>query len=138
MTATRNAAFGVDYRNGLAMPWLVGFSSGNPLPQGATWNGEIVGFEPDADAVHGSARITVDMSAIVKGTASFDEMVYVKDGSVWGDGNLAYGLAFDRSYFRAVSGDTGDLHGRVVGNKQEGAIGTLEREDLTAAFGGSR
>ncbi len=40
--------------------------------------------------------------------------------------------------FRQTSGDAGRLTGVFVGRDHEGATGTLERTDLTAAFGASR
>jgi len=131
-----SATFGVDYRAGRARPWISGLSSEAPLTKNATWRGELVGFEPDGDGVHGNAEITAIFAGDgLSGSARFDRLAYLADGSAWGDGDLAYGLAFAGAYFRATSGDRGSLHGRVVGERHEGAIGSLERPDLAASFG---
>ena len=68
----------------------------------------------------------------------------------WGDGDLRYAIAVHggeitagraghTAYtFRETGGDAGRLTGTFTGQNHEGVAGTLERSDLTAAFGGSR
>ena len=75
------------------------------------------------------------------GSATFDDMQTVApDGSTaqWGDGDLAYNIAIRGNSFRETGGDAGTLTGIFVGRAHEGAAGTLERSDLTAAFGAAR
>ena len=59
-------------------------------------------------------------------------------GTQWLDGDLGYTISVRGNTFRETGGDTGTLTGIFVGRSHEGAAGTLERADLTAAFGASR
>ena len=59
-------------------------------------------------------------------------------GTTWLDGDLGYSIAVRGNTFRETGGDTGQLMGIFTGRQHEGAAGTLERTDLTAAFGASR
>ena len=59
-------------------------------------------------------------------------------GTTWLDGDLRYSIVVDGNTFREVSDADGRLTGVIVGASHEGATGTLERSDLTAAFGASR
>ena len=56
----------------------------------------------------------------------------------WGDGDLGYSIDVHGNTFRQTGGDDGILTGAFFGESHEGMGGTLEREDLTAAFGGTR
>ena len=62
----------------------------------------------------------------------------VDDGAVWGDGDLGYLITVNGNTFTRTGGDEGYLTGAFFGRRHEGMGGTLEREDLTAAFGGGR
>ena len=55
--------------------------------------------------------------------------------SIWGDGDLGYSITVRGNTFRETGGDEGILTGSFVGRQHEGAVGTLERQDLSAAFG---
>lgn len=59
-------------------------------------------------------------------------------GRTWGDGDLNYGIAVQNNVFKQTGGDAGVLSGHFTGHDHEGAAGTLERPDLTAAFGAER
>ena len=59
-------------------------------------------------------------------------------GTQWLDGDLGYAIAGRGNTFRETGGNAGRLTGIVTGQSHEGAAGTLERSDLTAAFGASR
>ncbi len=59
-------------------------------------------------------------------------------GTMWEDGDLGYSIAVSGNTFKQTGGDTGSLTGIFTGQNHEGATGTLERSDLTAAFGASR
>ena len=144
-------AFGVDWRNGMARPWTVGSQSYNaPAELGlsgtATWTGELVGFTPAMEAVHGDSEINMDLAAMT-GNAAFTALEHWDagdppgqrgTGTQWHDGDLHYSLALDGNYFRSNRGDEGYVSGRFVGPEHEGAVGILERPDLTGAFGAMR
>ena len=59
-------------------------------------------------------------------------------GPRWGDGDLRYGIEVGGNRFWATSGDDGIVDGAFFGVAHEGMGGVVRREDLTAAFGGSR
>ena len=59
-------------------------------------------------------------------------------GTSWLDGDLGYSISVRGNTFRETGGDQGRLTGVFVGGNHEGVTGTLERTDLTAAFGASR
>ena len=59
-------------------------------------------------------------------------------GRRWMDGDLTYTIDVTGNRFRRTGGDAGILDGRFVGTAHEGAVGTLERDDLTASFGATR
>ena len=158
-----HAGFGVAFRNGYAEPWAYGYSTGygletnEALSGNASWNGELVGFTPDAEAVMGDAAITVNISSL-RGTAAFIGLEHwsarqapgaTGTGTTWGDGDLRYNIAVNSNdaatgkagampTFKETGGDSGRLTGVFTGHQHEGATGTLERHDLTAAFGAAR
>ena len=147
-----HAGFGVALRNGYAEPWAYGYlpdrdlGAGGALSGTVTWSGELVGLTPDAEAVLGDAAIRVDVSALT-GTAAFTGLERwaarqapgaAGTGTTWGDGDLRYSIAVRGNTFRETGGDDGRLTGVLTGRAHEGVAGTLERADLTAAFGGSR
>ena len=142
--AGEKAGFGVDWRNGLARPWVTGHTSNehmlvsnSTLAGTVSWTGALVGFTPDKQAVSGDAGLEVNL-ADLNGSAAFDNLQYRDTGHVWNDGDLAYSVIVNGNYFRSTSGDAGALFGRFVDHTddfQRGAVGTLERDDLTAAFG---
>ena len=144
-------AFGVDWRNGMARPWTVGglpystFTESG-LSGTATWSGELVGFTPALEAVHGDSAINVDLAAMT-GNAAFTALEYWNAGAPpgergtgmhWNDGDLHYSLTLDGNYLRSNGGDEGYVSGRFVGPEHNGAVGILERPDLTGAFGAVR
>ena len=144
-------AYGVDWRNGMARPWTVGESpddalAASGLSGSATWTGALVGFTPLQEAVHGNSAISVELARMT-GNAAFTALEHWKaeaapgdpgTGAQWGEGYLRYSLALDGNYLRSDGGDEGYVSGRFVGARAQGAVGILERRDLTAAFGASR
>ena len=147
-----HAAFGVALRNGYAEPWAHGYLPetnlvSNPTLAGtATWNGALLGFTPNAAPVAGNAVVGVNLGTMT-GSANFTSLESwaageapgeAGTGMIWGDGNLAYSIAVNGNTFRQTDGDNGLLTGAFFGENHEGMGGTLERDDLTAAFGGSR
>ena len=147
-----HAGFGVALRNGYAEPWAYGYLPGqdladNPALSGTvTWAGTLLGLTPGAAAVAGDARIGVDLASLT-GRADFTGLEAwapseapgaAGTGVTWLDGDLGYAIAVRGNTFRETSGDAGQLTGIFVGRSHEGATGTLERDDLTAAFGAER
>ncbi len=145
-----HAIFGVALRNGYGEPWAHGLTpatslSGNTALSGTvTWEGELVGFTPQAQAVTGDAEVSVNLAGM-SGTAAFTGMEQwtgapgaVGSGTTWGDGDLRYTIAVRGNTFRETGGDAGRLTGIFAGRSHEAAGGTLERVDLTAAFGAVR
>ena len=158
-----HVGFGVAFRNGYAEPWAYGYLASygletNPALSGTvTWYGDLVGFTPDAEAVMGDAAIRVDIAAL-RGTAEFTGLEHwgaraapgvEGTGTMWGDGDLRYTIAVSGNdtaigkasavpTFWETGGDEGRLTGVFTGQQHQGAAGTLERRDLTAAFGASR
>ena len=148
----QQAAFGVALRNGYAEPWAYGHVpsmnlADNPALTGtATWSGALLGLTPEAAAVAGDAAIGVNLGTMT-GSADFTELESwaaqsapgeAGSGTQWLDGDLGYTIAVRGNTFRETGGDDGVLTGIFVGRSHEGAAGTLERSDLTAAFGATR
>ncbi|MDE0002612.1 MAG: hypothetical protein OXQ29_07945 [Rhodospirillaceae bacterium] len=148
----QHAAFGVALRNGYAETWAHGYIpnmalSDNPALSGsARWTGTLLGLTPDAAAVAGDAAIGVDLASMT-GRADFTGLETwdanavpgaAGTGATWLDGDLGYSIAVRGNTFRETGGDAGRLTGIFTGRAHEGAAGTLERRDLTAAFGAAR
>ena len=143
--------FGVDWRNGMARPWAVGTPPYHTFAESglsgtATYNGELVGFTPTMDAVQGDSAINVNL-ATMTGNATFTALEYWSagttpgahgGGALWNDGNLHYTLSLNGNYLRSTGGDEGYVSGRFIGAHHQGAVGILERPDLTGAFGAVR
>lgn len=144
--------FGVALRNGYAEPWAYGLEpstdlASNPALAGTvTWIGMLLGLTPTASAVVGDARIGIDLTTM-SGNADFTSLESFParqspgaagTGAQWLDGDLGYTISAIGNTFRETGGDDGRLTGVFTGHQHEGAGGTLERDDLTAAFGASR
>ncbi len=128
--------FGVALRNGRSEPWAHGIRPATSLARNAglsgtvTWDGALVGFTPSAEAVVGGAAIAVNLATLA-GRADFTELT-------WSGGDLGYTIAVIGNTFRETGGDAGRLTGVFAGRNHEAAGGTLQRTDLTAAFGAER
>lgn len=148
----RYANFGVALRNGYAEPWAHGYlpdgelADNGTLGGSANWSGALLGFTPDAQAVAGDAVIGVNLGTLT-GRADFTNLEAWAEnaapgaagtGATWGDGTLGYVIAVMGNTFRETGGDAGRLTGIFTGAAHVGAAGTIERSDLTAAFGASR
>ena len=140
-----HAAYGIASRNGYAEPWAYGLipdrdlADNRSLSGSATWNGRLDGVTPDRFHVTGAAKIGVRLASLT-GRADFTDlqMWKAKDWHTWLDGDLGYLIAVRGNTFRETGGDDGRLTGIFAGASHEAAAGTLERSDLTAAFGASR
>ena len=144
------AGFGVALRNGYAEPWAYGdlpdgdLADNSALSGSVTWTGTLLGLTPDAAAVRGDAKIGIDLE-LMAGRADFTRLETwgaapgaVGTGTTWGVGALGYTIVVRGNTFRETGGDAGRLTGSFTGLSHEGVAGTLERTDLTAAFGGAR
>jgi len=145
------AAFGVALRNRYVEPWAYGdlpaadLADNRSLSGRVTWLGTLLGFGPD-ETVSGDASIAVELSTLT-GRADFTNLEAWSEppvpgaagtGTVWLDGDLGYAISVRGNSFRETSGNAGRLTGIFTGQNHEGAAGTLERDDLVAAFGASR
>ena len=145
-----HANFGVALRNGYAEPWAHGprprttLANNQALSGTVEWIGTVLGFTPATQAVSGDAQIAVDLGTLVGATTftGLEEWASAPgapgDGTMWGRGDLGYAIMVEGNTFRETSGDDGRLTGIFTGTSHEGVAGTLERSDLTAAFGASR
>ena len=62
----------------------------------------------------------------------------VGTGEIWNIGRLSYEITVGANYLRSTGGDAGTLNGQFYGPGHEGVAGSIERDDLTAAFGAMR
>ena len=138
----QHVAFGSVWRNGYAESWAYGLQPETALRNNATltatatWTGLLLGWSRGS-AVSGDAEIGVNLGTM-RGNADFTELTHMDSNARWLDGDLAYTISVDGNTFRETGGDAGRVTGVFVGLDHEGAAGTLERSDLTAAFGASR
>ena len=147
-----DVAFGVRHSNGVSMPWTLGTEPSSALDDNdrlsgsATWNGGLLGFTPALEAVGGNAELSIDLGTM-DGRADFTELQswaagatpgMLGTGSQWNAGSLGYTIAVGGNYLRSTGGDDGTVNGQFYGAGHEGVAGSLERDDLTAAFGARR
>ena len=145
-------AFGAARRNGLSQPWTSGPSphtdvEDNPaLSDDVSWSGRLLGLTPDAEAVAGAADLFVDLATLT-GTVEFAGLEQWAanavpgapgTGAIWDDGDLRYDIEVRGNTFVQTVGDAGTVTGAFFGPAHEGMGGVLERDDLSAGFGGKR
>ena len=135
-------SFGVTTRNGLAQPWVSGptpwtnLVDNELLAETVTWTGALLGITPSAETVVGDSRLAVDL-ADYDGQLDFTNLLF-DGGGAWGDGDLGYSVEVRGNTFVQTGGDAGQVTGAFFGSRHEGMGGVLERNDLSAAFGGKR
>ena len=145
-------SFGVAFRNGLLQPWASGPTPGmeladNPgLSQTVRWTGRLLGLTPIGNAVGATADLGVDLQTL-NGQLAFTNLEAwaanaapgpVGSGTLWGDGDLHYTVAVRGNTFVQSGGDEGTVTGAFFGSSHEAMGGVVERDDLTAGFGGKR
>ena len=145
-------AFGAALRNGLSQPWATGPSpranleDNTALSGSVSWFGRLLGLTPDAEAVAGAADLSVDLATLL-GTVEFAGLEQwaanaapgaLGTGATWDDGDLRYGIEIRGNAFVQTGGDAGTVTGAFFGPAHEGMGGVLERDDLSAGFGGKR
>lgn len=137
--------FGVhDFDNGLAViPWVEGGYMGPPNPSDlkgrGSYEGKLVGkIAVSRKNVYGTAELGFDFIRR-DGDVSFHTIRHW-DGTMWNRQGYRYGLHITDHYFRSsiTDGNTPDVVGAFYGYDGEAAAGTLQRSDLTAAFGASK
>ena len=144
--------FGAALRNGLSQPWANGPSphtnldDNSELSGSVSWSGRLLGLSPDAEAVAGAADLSVNLTTLT-GTIEFAGLEQwaasaapgeLGTGATWKDGDLSYGLEVRGNTFVQTRGDDGTVTGAFFGPAHEGMGGVLERDDLSAGFGGKR
>ena len=145
-------AFGAALRNGLSQPWASGPSphttleDNTALSDNVSWSGRLIGLTPDAEAVAGAADLSVDLATLT-GTVEFAGLEQWAanaapgapgTGAIWDDGDLRYDIEVRGNTFVQTAGDAGTVTGAFFGPAHEGMGGVLERDDLSAGFGGKR
>ena len=151
-TDSQRLRFGVNLTNDVAVPWTNGIIPSTELVDNralsgsVTWNGELLGFTRSLRPVRGNAEIGVNLASL-NGTAAFTDIQswtagqapgQIGTGSRWNTGSLNYTLSISGNFLRGTGGDDGDLIGQFYGSSHEGVAGSVERDDLTAAFGAVR
>ena len=59
-------------------------------------------------------------------------------GTTWGDGDLGSSVRVEGNALVRTGGDEGEVTGVLLGRAHEAMGGVLERDDLSAGFGGVR
>ena len=147
-----DAAFGVaeNQTQGVLEPWAMGDRSdvslaSNPALSGhVRWHGMFMGAGIGV-VVGSDADLSINLETL-DGWLDLTRMGYWTQftdvapgtGIRWGDGDLSYAVEVSRNTFTSVGGDDGAVEGIFVGASHEGMAGTLKRNDLVGAFGGSR
>ena len=145
-------AFGAALRNGLVQPWATGpspdtaLADNTALSEDVTWSGRLLGLTPNAETVAGAAALSVNLAAMT-GMAQFTALEHWAadappgapgTGTMWHDGGLSYTIEVRGNTFVQTGGDAGTVTGAFFGPAHEGMGGVLERDDLSAGFGGNR
>ena len=145
-------AFGTALRNGLSQPWAAGptpqtdLADNSALSGSVSWRGRLLGFTPQAETVSGGANLTLELATLT-GTMDFAELEQwganiapgmVGTGTMWHDGDLSYQVEVQGNAFIRTGGDAGTVTGAFFGPAHEGMGGVLQRDDLSAGFGGKR
>ena len=144
--------FGVADRNAEQSAWVIGTISptalaDNPQLSGsARWEGRVLGMTPTARIVAGAAELGINLSTL-SGELAFTGLEQwasranpgdIGTGTPWGDGDLRYGVQVRGSTFVKTGGDAGIVTGKFIGPAHDAMGGILDRDDLDAAFGGTR
>lgn len=151
--------FGVNYTNGFPVPWTEGPEPGAALAGNralagtAAWDGKLHGaalVDSSPRVIGGDARVTVNIGTLA-GRADFTNLqtwseTEVRDGVAfgatpgvaWKTGHLGYTVSVNGNYLHSTGGDEGTVTGQFYGRRHECVAGSVERSDMTAAFGARR
>lgn len=145
-------SFGVRHANNVSVPFASGSEPSKPLAESGlsktrvvTWRGELLGLTPKLRTVTGTATVSVALLTMC-GTAKFTNLRSFpvlsestrRGGVRWGDGTLEYDIRVGSNYLYSTGGDAGAVSGSFYGDNHSYVGGTVERSDLTAAFGARR
>ena len=134
--------FGVHDVDLALIPWVdagyMPLPSDDALRGRATWTGPLVGKTTAlAQDVYGVAELGVNFDNF-DGWADFHTIRYW-NGTMWNRQGWSYGLYVNGYYFDSDDEDgIPDVVGAIYGWDAEVAAGTLQRPELTAAFGAER
>ena len=105
----------------------------------ASWTGTLVGKTAWlAQDVHGVAELGVDFDNNFDGWATFHTIRHW-DGDMWNRNGWSYDLYVNGYYFDSNDRDgIPDVVGAFYGSGAEVAAGTLQRSEITAAFGAKK
>ena len=106
----------------------------------------MLGLTPQAEVVAGGAALTVALETLtgrmdftrLESWAAHETPGAVGTGDLWQDGDLSYGIEVRGNTFVQTGGDDGTLTGAFFGASHAAMGGVLERDDLSAGFGGKR
>ncbi len=133
------------YARGGATP-AMNLADNAALSGTAAWAGRLLGIDAESSTVAGAAGLSVDLVTLA-GSLDFTGLESwaagqtpgaIGTGALWGDGDLGYSISVRGNAFVQTGGDDGVVAGRFAGAAHEGMVGTLERNDLAAGFGGTR
>jgi len=145
-------AFGASSRNGLIQPWAHGqspatnLSDNQALSGSASWSGRLLGFTSESESLAGAADLTISL-ATLRGQIDFTGLEHwgvnatpgsVGSGQTWNDGDLRYSVIVRGNTFNQTGGEAGEVTGAFFGAGHEGMGGVVERNDMSAGFGGTR
>ncbi|MCY4394745.1 MAG: hypothetical protein OXC10_06385 [Rhodospirillaceae bacterium] len=97
----------------------------------------------------GGAQVSVNVGTLA-GRADFTDLrswapedaAGALDGTTpgvqWNTGSLGYTISVSGNFIHSTGGDAGIVAGQFYGRSHQGVAGSLERSDLTAAFGAKR
>ena len=143
-------AFGVGLRNGLARPWACGpaprthAAANRSLSGSITWSGRVLGFTGDDQVVGGGAELTIRLDTF-DGTLRFSALEFwprgqppraAGTGVPWGEGDLTYRVVLRGNRFVVTGADAGEVTGVLLGGSHAAMGGVIDRDGLTAGFGG--
>ena len=131
--------FGVHSFNGYDVPWVdAGVMwpvEAAKLEGRATWDGEFVGVDSSDEKVWGLTEIGINFGT-ESGTIRFDNLRYWGESASWGI-PFEYRLRMREHWFESTDVEP-DVNGAIYGRDGDIAAGTLERVNLTGAFGAEK
>ena len=91
----------------------------------------------DSEPLIGDTRLSINIGTH-RGQIDFTDLEYVDSGTMWNDGDLSYSVIVRKNTFIQTGGDAGEVTGAFFGSNHEGMGGVVERNDMSAGFGGRR
>ena len=147
-----DVSFGASSRNGLIQPWAHGpspetyLADNQALSGSASWSGRLLGFTSESESLAGATDLTINLGTL-RGRIDFTGLEHwgvnaapgsIGSGTMWNDGDLRYSVIVRGNTFNQTGGDAGEVTGAFFGEQHEGMGGVVERNDMSAGFGGTR